>query len=264
MSGLGYDTWVDDKQNDNAPVAISPDVDGTQDRDFNTATGLCGPDGMEERNMLRTQTAQRGKDEVGDTASANRETELSIRSNSPTTVELIGRDEVESKGSTHSSSPNSTPPPTAEHYDKWLYHTGFKEFGNDLHEAAKAVFPNIAPGRYRDVYVLMLKWEDEDPNLPVSWEITRLFNVFQNVFNFQTEVWDIKDQDCHAEVNQKILDFSRLGGNSKEDLKIVYYAGHGKLTMNRLLSWTRWELFSYHSCILLLSKLMVGLQLAKQ
>jgi hypothetical protein len=61
-----------------------------------------------------------------------------------------------------------------------------------------------------------------------------LYNIFKGVYHFDTEVWDIPDEDCHVEVNQKILDFSKTGGNSKDDLKIVYYAGHGRL-MNRLL-----------------------------
>ena len=93
----------------------------------------------------------------------------------------------------------------------------------------------------------------------MSREIRRIFWAFQDLYHFQTEVWDINDVACHAEVNQKILDFSRLGGDSKEDLEIVYYAGHGKLTQNRLLSSTRRELIHIIDCcvILPLSKLIL-------
>jgi hypothetical protein len=191
------------------------------------------------RDVLKGREEESSGNTINDNNSVIQEKEQSVSTSSATTAEPIDEDEVEHKDSTQGSSLNSTPPPTGYDLDKWLYHTGFKEWGDDLHEAAKAVFPNTAPARYRNVYVLMLKWEDEDPNLPVSREITRLFKVFQDLYRFQTEVWDIKEVACHAEVNQKILDFSRLGGDSKEDLKIVYYAGHGKLTKNRLLSWTR-------------------------
>jgi hypothetical protein len=191
------------------------------------------------RDVLKGEEEESSGVVINDNNPAIQEKKESVSTSTATTTGPIDEDEIEYKDSTQGSSLNSTPPPIGYDFDKWLYHTGFKEWGDDLHEAAKAVFPNTAPARYRNVHVLMLKWEDEDPNLPVSREITRLFKVFQDLYRFQTEVWDIKDVACHAEVNQKILDFSRLGGDNKEDLKIVYYAGHGKLTKNRLLSWTR-------------------------
>jgi hypothetical protein len=139
-----------------------------------------------------------------------------------------------------SGSMSSSPPLRANEIDRWNCHTSLQEFGTQLQTAANAIFPNIGTSRYRNVYVLMLKWKNEDPMLPVSLEISKLHDVFQDMYHFNTESWDIPDEDCHAEVNQKILDFKKLGGNSKDDLKIVYYAGHGKLTRNRLLSWTRY------------------------
>ena len=244
MNGPGYVSQLDADTPDEKEVNYGPFVtdsnhSDTQDNNTTTAEETCESCGADEGNMHKPQKVYSSSDIVSDNTPVNREIELSVSTSLPTTAGLNEGDEVEYNDSTGKSSPNSTPPPTADEYDKWLYHTGFEEFGSNLHEAAKAVFPNTAPSRYRNVYVLMLKWEDEDPNLPVSWEITKLFGVFKDIYHFQTEVWDIPDQDCHAEVNQKILDFSKLGGNSKEDLKIVYYAGHGKLTKNRLLSWTR-------------------------
>jgi len=135
--------------------------------------------------------------------------------------------------------PNIYPPPRADEIDRWQHHIAFQQFGDDLQSAAAAIFPNTATSRYKNVYVLMIKWEDEDPKLPVSQEIKNLERVFKDIYHFETEVWSIPDVDCHAEVNEKILDFKRVGGNCKDDLKIVYYAGHGKLTRNRQLSWTR-------------------------
>lgn len=135
------------------------------------------------------------------------------------------------------SSPNSTPPARGDEIDRWQCHIDLQEWGQSLHDAAQAVFPNVASSRYPKVYVLMLKWKDEDPKLPVTYDISNLLDVFENTYGFEAEVWDIPDHECHMEVNQKVLDFSRLG--TKDDLKILYYAGHGKITRNRLLSWTR-------------------------
>jgi hypothetical protein len=85
----------------------------------------------------------------------------------------------------------------------------------------------------------MLSWEDEDPNLPVSIEIEDLDNIFKHVYGFETEIWRIQDQNCHAVVTRKILDLVTIDDDPKEHLFIVYYAGHAKLTKDRLLSWTR-------------------------
>jgi hypothetical protein len=138
------------------------------------------------------------------------------------------------------SSPNTTPPPRADEIDQWRCHIALQRFGRELQEAANNAFPNTTTSRYTNVYVLLLSWEDEDPQLPVSLEILELFRVFKDIYRFETETWHIPEDDCHAEVCQKILDFKKVGGNSQEHLKIVYYAGHGKLERNRLLSWTRY------------------------
>jgi len=251
MSNLGYSSQDDvdsdggiDVHNIEAPRHFS--LENTPSGPFTTAKATGKSSGADKIARLDKRMPETAANPPEDTNLLKQQTEPSVSTEPggpPNSTNSIDRyedgDEDESKNSIQNSSPNSTPPPTAEEYDRWLYHTKFKKFGNDLHEAAKAVFPNTTPAQYRNVYVLILKWEDEDPNLPVSWEIGRLLRVFRDVYHFETEVWDIKDKDCHAEVNQKILDFSRLGGNSEEDLKIVYYAGHGKLTMTRSLSWTR-------------------------
>jgi len=143
---------------------------------------------------------------------------------------------------THQESPAKRwpvvkPPPTAEEIDRLNYHNGLQKFGEALEEAAKAVLPNNAKSRYRNVHVLFLSWEDEDPQLPVSLEIAKLHDVFVNIYHFQSEIWHISSQNSHNKVSKKILEF--VGEDHKDDLKIVYYAGHGRLTQNRLLSWTR-------------------------
>jgi hypothetical protein len=138
------------------------------------------------------------------------------------------------------------PPPTPEELDRQLRSAKLRSFGEQLQEIANASIPNNQATRYRNVYVLILKWEGEDPQLPISLEILKLLNVFVNIYHFETEVWDIPDEDCHVSVNQKILDFKRLGSDSKDDLKVLYYGGHGRLIRNRSLAWSRYTVLSYY------------------
>jgi hypothetical protein len=86
----------------------------------------------------------------------------------------------------------------------------------------------------------MLLWEDEDPKLPVSVEANDLRSVLENVYHFKVETWKIPSKGSHKRVNRKILDFVELGGDSKNDLKIVYYGGHGMLAQNRQSCWARY------------------------
>ncbi len=137
------------------------------------------------------------------------------------------------------SSTSTSPPPTPHDIDRWNRHTSLQEFGGGLQSAARALFPNETRSRYTRVTVLALSWQDEDPNLPVSIEISHLLHVFQNIYNFNVEDWKIPSQGSHWAVNQKIMEFVRPAPDDKEHLKIVYYAGHGRLNKTRSLEWTR-------------------------
>lgn len=79
-----------------------------------------------------------------------------------------------------------TIPPTPDDISRWQCHVSLQEFGESLQAAANAVFPNKAKSRYSKVSVLMLHWEDEDPNLPVYLEVEKLDNIFKNAYGFQT------------------------------------------------------------------------------
>jgi hypothetical protein len=133
----------------------------------------------------------------------------------------------------------NTTRPSFDQFDQWQAHIGLKTFGEGLHAAAQAVFPDESQPRYTKVYVLMIRWEAEDLNSPVSIEVRKLFNVFKDIYQFEVEIWKIPDTGSHVDTDQKILDFVKLGGDSDEHLKIVYYAGHAKLTKNKRLAWTR-------------------------
>jgi len=87
----------------------------------------------------------------------------------------------------------------------------------------------------------LLCWDDEDPKLPVSTEIEDLEHMFANVYHFEVEIWTIPSEGSHKKLNRKVLDFVELGEDSKDDLKIVYYGGHGMLANNRQSSWAMYE-----------------------
>jgi hypothetical protein len=203
-------------------------------------------DGKDEQDQCENQQNDSSESSLNDTDLSNGFSEEGTEETLPTTIAFnsdTAKDLLyQEKESVYQDTVK--PPPRADEIDRWQHHIAFEQFGQDLNLAAKALFPKTSKCRYRNVFVLMLKWNDEDPDLPVSLEIQRLYDVFKVTYHFETEVWDIPDEDCHVEVNQKILDFSRIGGNNKDDLKIVYYAGHGRLMKNRLLSWTRYGPFS--------------------
>ncbi|KAH6684085.1 hypothetical protein B0J14DRAFT_646000 [Halenospora varia] len=126
-----------------------------------------------------------------------------------------------------------------DNFDRWQAQIGLKQFGENLQAAASAVFPPVPPRSYNKIYVLMLSWEDEDFDHPISPDLTGLFKTFKNVYHFDVEHWRIPIVGCHVETNQRILDFVRLGGDSEEDLKIVFYAGQSKLIKNGSIAWIR-------------------------
>jgi hypothetical protein len=165
-----------------------------------------------------------------DRASSIQSCEIGISSSAPSNIDPIEKgheedgapltpldssEEIEEDPESNFSTLNTCPPPRSEEIDRWQHHTAFQQFGKDLQAAAAAVFPNTRTSRYRNVYVLMLKWEDEDPKLPASEEIKRLARVFEDVYHFETEIWSIPDFDCHAAVNQKILDLRELEAIAK-------------------------------------------------
>jgi len=146
----------------------------------------------------------------------------------------------EAVSQTNSISSSSTAPPLTPHdIDRWSKHISLQDFGEGLQIAARALFPNERKSRYTSVTVLVLSWQDEDPNLPVSLEISRLVDVFKEIYLFDVDEWKIPNQNSHWAVNQKIMTFVEPSSSDKEHLKIVYYAGHGRLTKTRLLEWTR-------------------------
>ena len=129
------------------------------------------------------------------------------------------------------------PPPSAYDLDRLRYHIHLSDLGSTLQKAANAIFPGNQTSRYSKADVILLSWEDEDPNLPVSVEINELASVFTNLYGYEVEKWLIPSENSHNRLQTRVLEF--LGSSEPEHLKIVYYAGHGKLTNHGQPAWTR-------------------------
>lgn len=131
----------------------------------------------------------------------------------------------------------SKPPPSIDELDRISYHIELQEFASNLQNAANAIFPGDQMSRYAKVDVILLSWEDEDPRLPVSIEIKELAETLKGIYNFDVEEWLIPADDSHNRLQTKVLQF--LDNSNPQHLKIVYYAGHGKLTNHGQPAWTR-------------------------
>lgn len=142
-------------------------------------------------------------------------------------------------GLTQDQTIRSAPRPPLSGYDldRLNYHIDLQDFGTHVQKAANAVFSSDRRSRYTKVTVLLLSWEDEDPQLPVSLEIEELKDVFVNLYGFEVDEWFIPPINSHGALNLKILQF--LQDSCAKHLKLVYYAGHGRLSTHGQAVWTR-------------------------
>lgn len=90
------------------------------------------------------------------------------------------------------------------------------------------MFSSARRTRYVQVSALLLSWEDEDPRLPVPIERNALKDVIIELYGFEVEEWQIPAVNSRMELNLRVLNFLR--NSDTKCLKIVYYAGHGKLS----------------------------------
>jgi hypothetical protein len=81
----------------------------------------------------------------------------------------------------------------------------------------------------------MMRWEDD--KLGVSREVDKLQDVFQNQYGFNTKRWLIPANDhSQLDLTENALDFLR-DFDSKDNLFILYYAGHGYINDDRESTW---------------------------
>lgn len=99
-------------------------------------------------------------------------------------------------------------------------------FANDLNRALKSSFPAPRDSYpYKAVYVLLLRWIDDD--LMVQSELSGLRNVFEGQFSFNVEEWQIPGRGAYRALQEKVYGFQN-SHQSESELLIVYYGGHAE------------------------------------
>jgi hypothetical protein len=83
----------------------------------------------------------------------------------------------------------SQPPPSAYDLDRLNYHITLESLSSELQKAANAIFPSdpLNLSRYSKVDVILLSWEEEDPNLPVSIEVEELSEIFGSCMDLMSK-----------------------------------------------------------------------------
>ena len=92
--------------------------------------------------------------------------------------------------------------------------------------AVNALWPSRDRGRYTEVHVLLLSWEED--NLGVETEVRRLGGVFSNLYRFDVQEFRIAHKTPGKVTTTEVSKF--LGNDGPERLLIVYYAGHARLS----------------------------------
>ncbi|CZR58571.1 uncharacterized protein PAC_08463 [Phialocephala subalpina] len=104
-----------------------------------------------------------------------------------------------------------------------------------IETAVSSSFPNHAGSRYRSVNVGMMHWEVDA--LGVDSELNTLRDVFKQQYGFNVETWHIPaTEKSHHKLTQNTLDFIEEF-DSKDNLFILYYAGHGYINEYRQSAW---------------------------
>jgi len=98
------------------------------------------------------------------------------------------------------------------------------EVAAHMRAAVKAGWAKRHQMRYSKAYVLLLSWEEDD--LGVHTEINELRDVFEDMYHFEVQEYNIPSTKPIRSVMNRVKEFLDL--ESKETLLIVYYAGHAK------------------------------------
>lgn len=109
------------------------------------------------------------------------------------------------------------------------------EAGTDTCQAVQSCFPNHNRSRYKSVNVCMIRWEQD--YLGVASEVTALSAVFEKQYGFNVETWEIPaSEKSHNILMQRALYFLDEH-DAKDNLFIIYYAGHGFINQDRQSTW---------------------------
>jgi hypothetical protein len=98
-------------------------------------------------------------------------------------------------------------------------------FAKDLEEAVNSALLSGNKSRYKNVYVLLLSWTDDD--LDVDEEVNQLGRAFSQYYNFEVQYFKIPRISPGWSTNSRVISFIQQGGI--DSLLILYYAGHARL-----------------------------------
>ncbi|PVH68756.1 hypothetical protein DL98DRAFT_629298, partial [Cadophora sp. DSE1049] len=138
------------------------------------------------------------------------------------------------------STPSRSPSRATHDDNRSAFHIkDLATFAATLEEAAKSAFPNRGRSRYATVHVCLIRWEgdDTDGDLVFETEMNSLCEVFERGYGFQVETWKIPIIKSHRKLMGMALDFIEEF-DARDNLFIVYYAGHGTINDNRQSVWS--------------------------
>ena len=72
--------------------------------------------------------------------------------------------------------------------------------------------------------MLLISWKDDD--LGVSKEVAELQHVFEDLYHYQVQTYQIPNVKPDKEMKRRMLEF--LDNDRDDTLLILYYAGHAK------------------------------------
>ncbi|KAH7377993.1 hypothetical protein BKA64DRAFT_714496 [Cadophora sp. MPI-SDFR-AT-0126] len=150
-----------------------------------------------------------------------------------------------SQSTAQSTPPGSPPAESGTHNtSRARYHMkDIGEFAEALELSANRALPNRGLTRYKDVQVLLLRWEEDE--LEVEWELNDLAKVFRD-YGFSTDPWLIPTQSPLRKMMAKALKFID-DHESPDTLLIVYYGGHAKINEARQSTWSCTRNMNYSS-----------------
>ncbi len=108
-------------------------------------------------------------------------------------------------------------------------------FGKRLSSAAPAAFPKDGISVCKKAYVLLLSWQDDD--LGVTGELRQLEEVFQQIYHYHTEQYQIVCTRSYNSLARRLTVF--LDEHERKDnLLIVHYGGHAFINDDRQCIWS--------------------------
>ncbi|KAI6782681.1 uncharacterized protein J7T54_000824 [Emericellopsis cladophorae] len=129
------------------------------------------------------------------------------------------------------------PPPHYPVPEPLLEHHAFESFARHLQDAAMLIQRQTERPPYREVSVLLLKWDDDNSS---DEETTVLESVLRNTYHYHTQRWEIPScPNPSIKLGVQIASF--LENPRPDHLLIIHYAGHGFVGQDGQFYWASSE-----------------------